>query len=82
MDKTRTVKSLLILLHLLLFQQPALAQMKVFIQYQDQFGRWHPYQTKHNERDAYRSAESRAKSTGKRYRLVDQNGQLLDLVNP
>ena len=55
---------------------------KIDIQYQDQFGRWHPYQTKHNERDAYRTAESRARSTGKRYRLVDQNGNLLDLVNP
>ena len=76
------MKSLLILLPLLLFQLPAFTQMKVFIQYQDQFGRWHPYQTKHNERDAYRTAESRAKSTGKRYRLVDQNGNLLDLVNP
>ena len=71
-----------VLMSLLLFQQPALAQMKVFIQYQDQFGRWHPYQTKHNERDAYRTAESRARTTGKRYRLVDENGNLLDLVNP
>ena len=71
-----------VLLSLLLFQLPALAHVKVFIQYQDQFGRWHPYQTKHNEGDAYRTAESRARSTGKRYRLVDQNGNLLDLVNP
>ena len=54
--------------------------MRVEIEYQDQFGRWHPYQTKHNEKDAFRTAESRAKSTGKRYRLVDGDGQLLDIV--
>ena len=71
-----------LLLSLLLLQLPALAQMKVFIQYQDQFGRWRPYQTKHNERDAYRTAESRARSTGKMYRLVDENGNLLDLLHP
>ena len=41
-----------------------------------------PYQTKHNERAALRTAQSRAKSTGKRYRLIDENGNLLDLVYP
>ena len=72
----------LLLALLLLIQPPAIAQMKVFVQYQDQFGHWRPYQTKHNERDALRTAQSRAKSTGKRYRLIDENGNLLDLVYP
>ena len=43
--------------------------MKVEIEYQDQFGRWHHYQTKHNERDAFNVAKRRAASTNKRHRL-------------
>jgi hypothetical protein len=56
--------------------------MSINIQWQDQFGRWHHYQSKQNQADAYRVAQRRARSTGKRYRLVDGNGGLLDLVNP
>jgi len=56
--------------------------MKIFIQYQDQFGHWKQYTTKHNERDAFRTAQSRATSTGKRHRLIDESGSLLDLLNP
>ena len=55
---------------------------KIDIQYQDQFGRWRHLQTKHNEGDAYRSASNRARSTGKRHRLMDQDGTLLDLIEP
>ena len=54
--------------------------MKVYVQYQDQFGHWKPYTTKYNERDAFRTAESRARSTGKRYRLLDENNHLLDII--
>ena len=54
---------------------------KVDIQYQDQFGRWRHLQTKHNAGDAYRSAANRARSTGKRHRLVDEDGTLLDLID-
>lgn len=56
--------------------------IKIHIEYQNQFGRWNHYQTKHNEADAYRTAAARAKSTGKRHRLVDASGSLLDLVEP
>lgn len=57
--------------------------MKRFeIEYQDQFGRWQHYQTKHNEADAFRTAKSRAQSTGKRHRLVDGDGRLVDLIDP
>jgi hypothetical protein len=56
--------------------------MKINIEYQNQFGRWNHYQTKNNEADAYRTAAARAKSTGKRHRLVDTSGSLLDLVEP
>ena len=55
---------------------------KIDIQYQDQFGRWRHLQTKHNEGDAYRSAANRARSTWKRHRLVDQDGTLLDVIEP
>jgi len=55
--------------------------MTINIEYQDQFGRWHHYQTKQNQADAYRVAERRAESTKKRHRLVDDAGNLLDLIN-
>lgn len=56
--------------------------MKLFIQYQDQFGRWRPYQVQHGETSAYRTAKQRARGTGKRHRIVDVDGRLLDLVEP
>ena len=56
--------------------------MTINIEYQDQFGRWHHYQSKQNQADAYRVAQRRAESTGKRHRLVDQSGALLDLIDP
>jgi hypothetical protein len=40
------------------------------------------YQTKQNQADAYLVAQRRAQSTGKRHRLVDERGKLLDLLNP
>ena len=56
--------------------------MTINIEWQDQFGCWHHYQTKQNQADAYRVAERRAESTGKRHRLVDSDGCLLNLINP
>jgi len=55
--------------------------MKINIEYQDQFGYWKHYQTKHNEADAYRTAQSRANSTGKRHRLIDENRNILDIID-
>jgi len=54
--------------------------MSINIEWQDQFGRWHHYQTKQNQADAYRVAARRVVSTGKRHRLVDDDGRLLDLI--
>jgi hypothetical protein len=54
----------------------------IIIQWQDQFGHWHRFQEKHNATDAYRTAQQRARSTGKRHRLVDESGALLDLIFP
>ncbi len=56
--------------------------MKIHIYFQTQFGKWEKYQTKHNEADAFRVASRRAQSTNKRHKLLDENGILLDLVNP
>jgi len=42
---------------------------------------WHHYQTRQNQADAYRVAQRRAVSTGKRHRLVDGDGRLMDLID-
>ncbi len=56
--------------------------VKISIEWQDQFGYWKHYQTCHHQQSAYRTAKFRAKTTKKRYRLVDEDGRLLDLVDP
>ena len=56
--------------------------MTINIEQQDQHGNWHHFQTKQNQADAYRVAQRRAESTGKRHRLVDESGKLWDLLNP
>jgi len=56
--------------------------MKVIIEYQDIFGKWRRYGEMNHQANAYRTAAARAKSTGKRHRLVDTSGSLLDLVEP
>ena len=55
--------------------------MTINIEWQDQFGRWHHYLSKQNQADAYRVAKRRAESTGKRHRLVDSDGRLVDLID-
>ena len=55
--------------------------MTFIVEWQDQFGRWHHYQTKQNQVDAYRVAHNHAESTKKRHRLVDGDGRLLDLID-
>ena len=56
--------------------------MKVIIKYQDQFKRWYRYGECHNVLSAYRTAESRAAATGKRFKLVDINDNLIYLIDP
>ena len=58
----------LLLVMLLLSPLPALTQMKIVLQYQDQFGKWQRYQEKHNEGDAFRTAKARAQGNSKRHR--------------
>jgi hypothetical protein len=56
--------------------------MTINIERQDQFSRWHHYQSKQNQADAYQVAKRRSESTKKRHRLVDGDGCLTDLLNP
>jgi hypothetical protein len=56
--------------------------MTINIEWQDQHGNWYHYQNKQNQADAYRVAQRRAESTKKRHRLVDDNGNLMDILNP
>ena len=56
--------------------------MKVIIEYQDMFGIWRRYQEMNHQPSAYKTALGRASSTGKRHRLIDSNGAVLDLVEP
>tara|TARA_B100000123_G_C25558418_1_gene352808 strand:- start:485 stop:655 length:171 start_codon:yes stop_codon:yes gene_type:complete len=56
--------------------------MRVVIKYQDQFHRWLRYGEVHNVLSAYTTAKSRAKATGKRFKLVDKDDKLIDLIEP
>ena len=56
--------------------------MKVHVEWMDQFRHFHRYQTMNHLPSARKTAEQRARSTGKRHRLVDGDGRLLDLIDP
>ena len=55
---------------------------KVNIEYQDIFGYWKHYQMMHHLPSAYKTAQFRARATGKRFKLVDINDNLIDLIDP
>ena len=56
--------------------------MKIIIKYQDQFFRWYRYGEAHSHLSAYKTAQFRARATGKRFKLVDINDNLIDLIDP
>ncbi len=56
--------------------------MKVIIEWEDQFHCWRRYTLMNHQPSAVRTAKRRASSTGKRHRLVDELGRLLDLIDP
>ena len=56
--------------------------MKIYVQYQNQFYKWLPYGSFHTELNAYTIATARAKATKKRFRLVDEKNNLIDLIEP
>ena len=56
--------------------------MKIHIEYRDQFGHWKYFKTEHHEPSAYRTAQQRAQSTGSHHRLGNEQGVLLELIDP
>jgi hypothetical protein len=54
--------------------------MTIKIEWQDQHGNWHHYQTKQNQADAYRVAKRHAEATGLRHRLMDKNDNLVEII--
>ena len=71
-----------LLLALLLIGEPVMSAPKYVIQYRDQFGNYKNYQTQNGRTSAYRTAETKARQTGKVYRIVDGEGNLVDLIYP
>ena len=67
---------------LLLTSMPAMAAPKYRIQVRNQFGGWNPYATVHHLPSASRSAQKRAEQTGKQHRIIDEDGNLVDLFYP
>jgi|TARA_B000000557_G_scaffold165816_1_gene134714 hypothetical protein len=56
--------------------------MMFYIQWLSQFNRWEKFTSYHHQPTAYKVASNRAKSTGKKHRIIDSSGQLVDLFNP
>ena len=55
--------------------------MKIHLYYQQQFGNWMHYQTKHNENYACRVAKLKSKQMGKRFKLKGDDGSVLNLID-
>jgi hypothetical protein len=59
-----------------------MAAPKYKLQVRNQFGRWQQYQTVHHLRSAARKAQTKAMQSGKQCRIVDEDGNPMDLFNP
>ena len=55
--------------------------MRIYLSYEDQFGNFVQYQTKNNLADATRTAKIKSKQMNRRFKLTDDQGSLLDLIN-
>ena len=56
--------------------------MKVFIEYQDAWGKWIQYTTLNHVPTASLQANRRATSTNRKHRLTDASGAVLDMFIP
>ncbi len=56
--------------------------MKVIIQFEDQHHYWKHYGTYHHQPSSITLAQQLAQRRGTRFRVVDENGVLLDLLYP
>jgi len=70
------------ILLLILVALPVMAAPKYKIQVRNQFGGWQHYQTIHHLPSASRTAQSKASQSGKKYRIIDEDGNLVDLLYP
>ena len=61
---------------------PVMAAPKYKIQVRNQFDGWQQYQTVHHLPSAARTAQTKATQSGKQYRIVDEDGNLIDLFYP
>ena len=59
-----------------------MAAPKYRIQVRNQFGGWQQYQTVHHLPSTSKSAQKRAEQTGKQHRIIDEDGNLMDLLFP
>ena len=55
---------------------------KFFIQYEDQHHYWRQWGTVHHPQQAVRTAKHQARNTKRRWRVVNEDGALLDLFSP
>ena len=55
--------------------------MKIHIEWLDQHNYWVHYTTMNHQPSALRTAENRARSTGKKHRLISDDGTLIDLIS-
>jgi len=70
------------LLLILSLALPVMAAPKYRIQVRNQFGGWQQYQTVHQLPSASRTGQTKASQSGKQYRIVDEDGNLIDLFYP
>jgi hypothetical protein len=56
--------------------------MQIFIQLQNQHGGWIPYSTSNHYQSAYKQSATASRNSGKRFRLIDDSGNILDIINP
>ena len=55
--------------------------MRIFLSYEGQFGNFVQYQTKNNMSDAIRTAKIKSKQMNRRFKITNDQGQLLDLIS-
>ena len=71
-----------LLIALSLLSLPVKAETKYVIQWRDAFGEYHKYKIQYGKASAYKTAEQRARYTNKVYRIIDGEGNLINLFFP
>jgi len=75
----------LLAIALLLWPLPAISGTEFRIEWQDSKGNWRnfPYQgSRQKKSETFHMMKRRALSTGKRHRMVNDNGQIVDVFDP